>query len=148
MSQYSPLRASIFSKQRAGSTAVWTPGTEPLLAKSWSGVGRRPKLLRRDDAVKPVKISELARTLPAKAWKKVHWREGTKGALVSRFAALRVRPSHRDYWRAEPWPEEWLLIEWPDGEKEPAKYWLSTLPADTPIATLVDTAKLRSERLS
>ena len=76
------------------------------------------------------------------------WREGTKGALVSRFAALRVRPSHRDYWRAEPWPEEWLLIEWPQDEKEPAKYWLSTLPATTEIATLVDTAKLRSERLS
>jgi hypothetical protein len=73
----------------------------------------------------------------------VRWREGTKAALTSRFAALRVRPSHRDYWRAEPWPEEWLLIEWPEGEKEPAKYWLSTLPATTEIATLVDTAKLR-----
>lgn len=54
-----------------------------------------------------------------------------------------MRPSHRDYWRAEPWPQEWLLIEWPEGEKEPAKYWLSTMPANTPITTLVDTAKLR-----
>jgi SRSO17 transposase len=73
----------------------------------------------------------------------VRWREGTKGALTSRFAALRVRPSHRDYWRAEPWPQEWLLIEWPEDEKEPAKYWLSTMPATTKITTLVDTAKLR-----
>jgi SRSO17 transposase len=73
----------------------------------------------------------------------VRWREGTKGDLVSRFAHLRIRPSHRDYWRAEPWPEEWLLIEWPEGEDAPTKYWLSTLPAGTPIATLVDTAKLR-----
>jgi SRSO17 transposase len=126
-----------------GSTAVWAPGTEPLLAKSWSGVGRRPKLLRRDDTARPVKLSELAKTLPATAWKTVRWREGTKGALTSRFAALRVRPSHRDYWRAEPWPQEWLLIEWPEGEKEPAKYWLSTMPATTKITTLVDTAKLR-----
>jgi SRSO17 transposase len=126
-----------------GSTAVWAPGTEPLLAKSWSGVGRKPKLLRRDDTARPVKLSELARNLPAKAWKTVQWREGTKGALISRFAALRVRPSHRDYWRAEPWPQEWLLIEWPEGEKEPAKYWLSTMPATTKITTLVDTAKLR-----
>jgi SRSO17 transposase len=69
--------------------------------------------------------------------------EGTKGALTSRFAALRVRPSHRDTLRAEPHAQEWLLIEWPDGEKEPTKYWLSTLPADTPITELVDTAKLR-----
>jgi SRSO17 transposase len=126
-----------------GSTTVWAPGTEPLPAKSWGGTGRKPKLLRRDEAAKPVKISALAESLPAKAWEMVQWREGTKGALVSRFAALRIRPSHRDYWRAEPWPEEWLLIEWPAGEKEPAKYWLSTLPANTPIATLVDTAKLR-----
>jgi SRSO17 transposase len=126
-----------------GSTAVWAPGTEPLLAKRWSGVGRKPKLLRRDDEIKPVKLSELARILPAKAWKTVQWREGTKGALVSRFAALRVRPSHRDYCRAEPWPQEWLLIKWPEDEKEPAKYWLYTLPAGTKITTLVDTAKLR-----
>jgi SRSO17 transposase len=126
-----------------GSTSVWAPGTEPLPAKGWSGTGRKPKLLRRDSTVKPVKLSELAKGLPANAWETVRWREGTKGAMVSRFAALRVRPSHRDYWRAEPWPEEWLLIEWPEGEKEPTRYWLSTLPVDTPIATLVDTAKLR-----
>jgi SRSO17 transposase len=126
-----------------GSTAVWAPGTEPLLAKRWSGIGRKPKLLRRDDTVKPVKLSELARSLPAAAWQKVSWREGAKGALTSRIAALLVRPSHRDYWRAEPWLQEWLLIEWPEGEKEPAKYWLSTMPANTPITTLVDTAKLR-----
>jgi hypothetical protein len=30
----------------------------------------------------------------------------------------------------EPHPEEWLLIEWPAGESEPTKYWLSTLPSD------------------
>lgn len=52
--------------------------------------------------------------LPRKMWKTVRWREGSKGDLVSRFAAVRVRPSHRDYWRAEPRPEEWLLIEWPE----------------------------------
>lgn len=26
---------------------------------------------------------------------------------------------------------EWLLIEWPEGEAEPTKYWLSTLPEDS-----------------
>jgi hypothetical protein len=36
-----------------------------------------------------------------------------------------------------------FLIEWPEGEKEPTKYWLSTLPEDTTIDVLVDTAKLR-----
>ena len=64
-------------------------------------------------------------------------------ALVSRFAAVRVRPSHRDTWRAEPWPEEWLLMEWPETEEAPAKFWLPTLPANTTLRDLVDTAKLR-----
>jgi SRSO17 transposase len=126
-----------------GSTTVWAPGTAPLPARTWSGRGRKTKLLRRDDSMKPIKVSALAQSLPRKAWKTVRWREGTKGDLVSRFAALRVRPSHRDTWRTEPWPEEWLLIEWPEDKDEPLKYWLSTLPTDTAIATLVDTAKLR-----
>jgi SRSO17 transposase len=38
---------------------------------------------------------------------------------------------------------EWLLIEWPDGEPEPTKYWLSTLPATVSFQRLVDFAKLR-----
>ena len=63
--------------------------------------------------------------------------------LRSRFARLRIRAAHRDYWLAEPRPEEWLLIEWPKGETEPTKYWLSTLPHNIAFADLVDTAKLR-----
>jgi SRSO17 transposase len=35
------------------------------------------------------------------------------------------------------------LIEWPDGENEPIKYWLSTLPEDVAFRQLVDIAKLR-----
>lgn len=80
-------------------------------------------------------------TLPPAAWKTIAWREGTNAALASRFAA--VRPAHRDYWRATPYPEEWLLIEWPKGEPEPIKYWLSTMPEKTRHVTLVDHAKLR-----
>jgi SRSO17 transposase len=125
------------------SIAVWAPGTAPLPARPWSGRGRKTKLLRRDDRTKPVKASDLALALPRKAWKMVRWREGSKGELASRFARLRVRPSHRDYWRAEPRLEEWLLIEWPESEDAPTKYWLSTLPDTTPIMALVDTAKLR-----
>jgi SRSO17 transposase len=45
--------------------------------------------------------------------------------------------------RAAPRPKERLLIEWPEGKDEPSKYWFSALSAETPIATLVDTAKLR-----
>jgi SRSO17 transposase len=63
--------------------------------------------------------------------------------MRSRFAALRVRVAHRDYWRSEPHPEQWLLIEWPGVEKEPTKYWLSNLPASISLRRLVAIAKLR-----
>ena len=49
----------------------------------------------------------------------VTWRQGTRGAMRSRFAAVRVRPAHRDDWRSTPRPEEWLLIEWPRAEAAP-----------------------------
>jgi Transposase DDE domain len=39
--------------------------------------------------------------------------------------------------------KEWLLMEWPEGEDEPTKYWLSTLPRNITFRDLVDAAKLR-----
>jgi len=125
-------------------TTVWKPGEEPKPAPSRQGkTGRPRKLLQRDAKSQPVSVKELALSLPADAWKKVTWRQGVKQKLLSRFAALRVRPAHRDYWRSQPHPEEWLLIEWPAGESEPTKYWLSTLPADSALVELVHLAKHR-----
>jgi SRSO17 transposase len=123
--------------------SVWPPGIEPLPAKEWSGRGRHPSRLRRDKDHRPVSAKQLAIGLPANAWTSVIWREGSNAPLTSRFAAVRVRPASHDWNRSTPHPFEWLLIEWPEGEAEPAKYWLSTLPEDTPLATLVDTVKLR-----
>src|ERR1700694_4066794 len=45
--------------------------------------------------------------------------------------------------RSEPAAEEWLLIEWPEGEDQPDHYWLSTLPADISLERMVDHTKLR-----
>ena len=124
-------------------TTVWPPGAGPLPAKPWSGRGRPPKLLRRDDRHRPRSVKALALSLPKRAWRTIEWREGAAEPLVSRFARLRVRVARRDYWLAESRPEEWLLIEWPKGESEPTKYWLSTLPQNIPFPDLVDAAKLR-----
>ena len=63
--------------------------------------------------------------------------------ISSRFAAVQVRPAHRDYLRSSPREEEWLLIEWPEGQSAPTKYWLSTLPPRTSLKKLVHFAKLR-----
>src|SRR5207344_2255432 len=109
-------------------TTVWAQGARPLPAKPWSGRGRPPKLMRRDDKHRPVAVKALALGLSKRAWRTIEWREGAAEPLRSRFARLRVRAAHRDYWLAECRPAEWLLIEWPKGESEPTKYWLSTLP--------------------
>ena len=103
-------------------TTVWAPGTGPRPPKKWSGHGRPPKLLRRDGKHKPASVKKLALALPKRAWRTITWREATGEKLSSRFARVRVRVAHRDYWLADSRPEEWLLIEWPDGEKEPIKY--------------------------
>ena len=88
-------------------------------------------------------MKDLARGLPRQAWRTVTWREGSQAELTSRFAARRVRPAHRDTLRSAPWPEEWLLIEWPETAEEPTKYWLSNLPPRTTLKDLVHTAKAR-----
>jgi SRSO17 transposase len=125
------------------SMTVWEPGKQPLAAKPRGKMGRPPHLLRRSANHQPVSVKHLALSLPSTAYKDLTWREGTDRKLRSRFAAVRVRPAHRDYWKSEPHAEEWLLIEWPKGEPEPTKYWISTLPASTQLKTLVKMAKQR-----
>jgi SRSO17 transposase len=99
--------------------------------------------LRRDAERKPVSVKELALNLPKQAWQVVKWREGSNDVLKGRFARLRVHAAHRDNLRSELRPEEWLIIEWPETDDEPANYWLSTLPEDIAFDQLVEAIKLR-----
>jgi SRSO17 transposase len=124
-------------------TTVWEPGESPLPAKQQKGRGRPGTRLRRDRHHQPVSVKQLTESLAPHDWKTVSWREGTKKRLRSRFAALRVRPAHRDERRKEPHGEEWLLIEWPAGESGPTKYWFSTFPFHTTLRELVKIAKHR-----
>jgi len=147
---HSDLRAALTALELSyvagilSNTTVWAPGTGPLPPKPYvPGRGRPTKQLRRDAKHRPIKVKDLALSLPAKAWRTITWREGSNVPLKSRFARVRIRIARRDFNRSEPWPEEWLLIEWPQGEKEPTKYWLSNLLPDIGFARLVDLAKLR-----
>lgn len=124
------------------SMSVWKPGEGPLPNKRAKAYGPDP-LKGRSKEHHPVSTKEVALSLPASAWTIVTWREGTQTKLRSRFAAVRLRPAHRDYLLPEPYPVEWLLIEWPKDEPEPTKYWLSTLPEETPLKELVRIAKHR-----
>jgi transposase len=78
-----------------------------------------PKRLQRSADHQPVSAKQLAVSLPVSAWREIRWRPGSRQTLRSRFAAIRVRPAHRDDKRTEPHPEEWLLIEWPKKESDP-----------------------------
>src|ERR1700731_2041145 len=86
-------------------------------------------------------VKKLARRLPKKAWHTITWREATNKKLRSRFARVQVRtaPIRGAAGRGE----ETLLIEWPKGEPEPTKYWLSTLDKDISFCALVDRGKMR-----
>ncbi len=97
---------------------------------------------RDGDAPAPrLSVKQLALGLPKGAWRTITWREGTADRLRSRFARVRVRiaPIRGAAGRAE----ETLLIEWPEGEAEPTKYWLSTLDKNICFRRLVDIAKMR-----
>ena len=123
--------------------SVWRPGEEPLAPKPWSGKGRPTSRLRRTPEHKPLCAKDLAEQMAADAWSTLAWREGTNTELASRFAAVRLRPASRDFNLTEPHPEEWLLIEWPEDEAEPTRYWLSNLGPGTSTEDLVEQAKLR-----
>jgi SRSO17 transposase len=112
---------------------LWIPGQAPL-----PGAPKR----RRHGKTQLVSAKELALALPTTAWRKVTWREGTAELLSSRFARIRVQVAHR-HRSTGGWAEEWLLVEWPVGEAEPTKYWLSTLPKEIAFKRLVDFAKMR-----
>jgi len=125
------------------------PGQAMPVHPVYSGMGRPSKPRYEGDASS---LRDLALTAGRSALRRVTWRQGTKttkgnptAKMRSRFLATRVRPANRNIPHAQDGslPECWLLAEWPPGEPKPTDYWLSTLPLDTPIKTLVRLAKIR-----
>lgn len=124
-------------------TTVWPPGVAPLPPAPPKGRGRPASLLRRGPGHEPSSVKELAMRLPGNAYRTIAWREGSHTELSSRFAALRIRSAHQDNRRSQQRAEEWLLIEWPEGDTEPLKYFLSTAPRDATLEQLVFVTKMR-----
>jgi SRSO17 transposase len=117
-------------------TLVWPPGAGPRRrGKSLNYTGRR-------DEPDLVSAKEVALALPKHAWRTIRWREGSADWLSSRFARVRVRVGRNQAIPAS-LSQECLLIEWPEGEAKPTKYWLATVPANTGFRQLVDLTKLR-----
>jgi SRSO17 transposase len=116
----------------------------------YPGLGRRPAGPAYPDPART--LVDLATAAGCGAARPVAWRQGSKQragrmrTLQSRFLAIRVRPggvAALKHHKGAELPECWLLAEWPTGEPAPVQFWLSNLPADTPIKNLVRWAKLR-----
>jgi SRSO17 transposase len=99
------------------------------------------RVLRGGQLGKRMSVKQLALRLPKHAWRTITWREGTNEVLRSRFARVQVHTA--PIRRAAERPEETLLIEWPEGEDKPTKYWLSTVDKTISFRELVDIAKMR-----
>ncbi len=128
-----------------GVTSAYSEDVKPFKTPKPEGRGRPPRARYRED---PSSLKQLALVAGKQATVAVTWREGTRGKMSSRFLALRVRPAnihlrHKAHKAGEELPVRWLICEWPSKHAEPTKYWLSNLPADTPLKDLVRFAKLR-----
>jgi SRSO17 transposase len=125
--------------QIKGTTSAQPGDAEPV-TPVYSGRGRPPAARYPD----PSNLRDLILAAGRDAAQTVCWRDGDRGPLHSDFVALRVRPANDAQRQPDGvLPDRWLLAEWPSEKDAPVKYWLSNLPADTAIATLVQLAKLR-----
>jgi SRSO17 transposase len=126
-------------------TVVWTedPQVVPVPPSAPTG---RPRRYPPPSSLPPARdLKTIAQRLSTSAWKKVKWRAGSRGPQRSRCVELQVWAAHG--WKAQEHPEraaEWLLIEWPEGESAPAKYWLARLGDGRPgLRRLVTLAHAR-----
>jgi len=114
--------------QVSGELTAWTEDPHPAEPPMKRG-GKIPRKRLYAKELPPSRsLCQIAEDLPSQSWKTITWREGTKGPLSSRFARVVV-------WMATGLmegktmkvPSEELLIEWPERNKEPLKFWLSSL---------------------
>ena len=105
-------------------------------------LGRPRSQLVLVNDTRPITVRALALALPARAWRRVTWRNGTNRPWAARFAALRVTPANE--WRNHRLaPEVWLLCEQDLGLTPRIKYFFVHLPAAAPLKQLVRLAHQR-----
>lgn len=86
----------------------------------------------------PINVKDLAfRLKKQRQFRRCTWRQGTNAPLSARFALRRVVPAYDDCRGIEKREAVWLLIEWRDGETEPANYFFCSLPAQRSKKALI-----------
>ena len=85
-----------------------------------------------------ISVRDLAFKLRRKGkFQRCTWRAGSRDDLSADFAMRRVAVCGEQDRELHERPTVWLLIEWRDGESEPANYFFSSLPADIGLQELV-----------
>src|SRR5450755_4636279 len=145
--QSAPFRQALTARKLAWAVGiprhlkVYPVGVKLIWPKASRGRPRKRHI--------PDILSMAAEDMLADAkWQTVSWRNGTKGRLKARFAAVRVRTADgppqriRDMGQQNmPGEEAWLIGEQRmSGEK---KYYLANLSAETDLRTLAATIKAR-----
>jgi SRSO17 transposase len=104
--------------------------TEPK--PGWTG---RPRTKARVAAKQPEPqtVEHIAATLPSSAWKRLRFRQGTKGTQQAHFARVRVVAERDDL----PGPDLWVVIERSCDQAPYIKYYLSNAAADCPLLEMV-----------
>lgn len=123
-----------------GGLVVWPPQTAFTMPARRMARGRRPSVAQAPAGITPITLSRLA---AQRVYRRITWREGSRGKQSSRFAAVRVRIAHGHRQGAGPGPEVWCISEWPRSEEAPSKFSVSSLPPQTALRDLVRLAKLR-----
>ena len=112
--------------------------------RRYEGIGRPPT---RPERVRLGLVPRYSVKQLAHKWRndfrQVTWRTGTKKKLCSRFAAWRVRPAPLLSKRKTPKAECWLVVEWPEDSTDPTRYFLSNMPPNCSVRSLVKLAKSR-----
>ena len=126
-----------------GAQAVWPPESDPQIPPRQPGARGKAPTRYIDKDHPPVLIKELPEVLDEGNYRKVTWREGSKGKQTSWFFALRIRTAHHHKKSRPPGKEEWLMCEWEEGQEGPTRFWLATVPKSTSLKKLVRLAKMR-----
>lgn len=121
---------------------IWPPGSNPHRPVRKPGQGGMAPTKFVDANIKPIAIVDFMKEIPRSAYKRITWRGGSRGRQTSRFLSFRIRAATDHHYGKAPSAEQWLLCNWLDGEDAP-KFWLSTIPASTPLKELARIAKLR-----
>jgi SRSO17 transposase len=89
-----------------------------------------------------VSVRALSDALPARAWRRVTWRNGANPPWAADFAARRVTPA-TDWQHRRLAPEVWLLCERGLGPTGRRKHYLVSLPASASLYHIVRLAHQR-----